>query len=86
MSLSLRDITASNSDEELLRKLSSELELRLPPNVQDDYELLVPAIRALPRGLRAMASTHRLDVSMAIDDLGWHFHNFYNRAFCDETQ
>jgi hypothetical protein len=86
MSLTLRDITTSNSDEELFHKLSFELQSRLPPDVQDDYELLVPALRALPHGLRAMASTHRLDVSMAIDDLGWHFHNFYNRAFCDETQ
>jgi len=42
-------------------------------------------MRKLPRGLHAMAATHRLDLSMALDDLGWHFYNFYSRDFADET-
>jgi hypothetical protein len=33
-----------------------------------------------------MAAIHRLDVSMAMDDLGWHFFNFYHRGLCDETK
>jgi|ERR1017187_711635 hypothetical protein len=86
MSMENQSITKSGSDEELFRELSSELERRLPPHLQDDYDLLVPAMRALPRGLRAMAAIHQLDVSMALDDLGWHFYNFHHRAFCDETQ
>jgi hypothetical protein len=86
MGLSTQGCTASATDEELFRQLSSELESRLPPPVHESYELLVPAIRNLPRGLRAMAATHRLDVSMAVDDLGWHFYNFHDRAFCDETR
>ncbi len=32
-----------------------------------------------------MAATHRLDVSMAMDDLGWHFYNFHSRELADET-
>ncbi len=76
----------SASDEELFSELSSKLERCLPPQLQDDFELLVPAMRALPRGLRAMAAIHRLDVSMALDDLGWHFFNSHHRALCEETQ
>ena len=32
-----------------------------------------------------MAAIHRLDISMAIDDLGWHFHNFHHQELCEET-
>src|SRR5207248_1722656 len=32
-----------------------------------------------------MGAIHRLDVSMSLDDLGWHFYNFHNRLLCDET-
>jgi len=86
MSLTVTSIVMSGSDDDLLRQLSHELQRLLPREVQDDYELLVPAMRRLPRGLRAMASTHRLDVSMAVDDLGWHFFNFHHCGLCDEIQ
>ncbi len=78
------DITNITSDETLFDQLTAELQRRLPFVVQEDYDLLVPAIRSLPRGLRAMASTHRLDVSMAMNDLGWHFFNFCDRPFNEE--
>jgi hypothetical protein len=32
-----------------------------------------------------MAATFELDVSMALDDLGWHFGNWTHRGYCDET-
>lgn len=32
-----------------------------------------------------MASIHRLDVSMAMDELGWHFYNFHSRELAKET-
>jgi len=85
MGLSTQKITTNAADDELLQRLSSELERCLPEAVQHDYDLLIPAMRDLPRGLHAMAATHRLDLSMGLDDLGWHFYNFYHREFADET-
>jgi hypothetical protein len=86
MSLNAENIIAAKTDEQLFKLLSSELNLRLPEYVQKDNEVLLQALRELPRGLRAMAATHRLDVSMALDDLGWHFYNFNHRKLCDEIQ
>jgi hypothetical protein len=85
MCFSLSEIKTAKSDDELFKLLSSELEFRLPKIVHADHDILTVAIRGLPRGLRAMAATHRLDVSMATNDLGWHFFNFFHREFCDET-
>jgi hypothetical protein len=85
MSFNLIEIKSAKSDEELFKMLSSELQLRLPESVQVNYGNLTISIRSLPRGLRAMAATHRLDVSMAVNDLVWHFFNFYHRELCDET-
>ncbi len=42
-------------------------------------------IRTIPVGLRWMAATFELDVSMTLDDLGWHFGNWTHRGYCDET-
>lgn len=33
-------------------------------------------IAGLPPGLRAMAATHWLDISLTLDSLTWHFGNF----------
>jgi hypothetical protein len=32
-----------------------------------------------------MASTYQLDVSIALDDLGWHFANWHHHGYCKET-
>jgi len=32
-----------------------------------------------------MAATYELDVSLVMDDLGWHFGNWHNTALADET-
>ena len=75
MSFNLVEIKTAKPDEDLFKMLSSELELRLPKSVHADYDNLTISIRSLPRGLRAMAATHRLDVSMAMNDLFWHIFN-----------
>jgi hypothetical protein len=43
-------------------------------------------IRHLPPGLRAMAATHHLDVSLTLDDIGWHFLNFGHPSHVEETE
>lgn len=40
----------------------------------------------LPVGLRAMGATYDLDVSLALDDLGWHFGNWHHKGLARETE
>lgn len=42
-------------------------------------------LATLPQGLRAMAATHHLDISLTLDDMGWHFLNFGEPNFVRET-
>lgn len=44
------------------------------------------SLAALPQGLRAMAATHWLDVSLTLDSLTWHFGNFGEPAFVSLTE
>src|SRR5262245_29999541 len=85
MALTEEQIRDCASDEELFQALSAELHRRLPDEESDDLDLFVERLRALPKGLRAMAAIYQLDVSMALDDLGWHFANWHHRPYCDET-
>ena len=43
-------------------------------------------IAALPRGLRAMAATHWLDISLTLDSITWHFGNFGEPGLVAETE
>lgn len=43
-------------------------------------------IRRLDKGLRAMAATHWLDVSLTLDGLHWHFLNFGEENHVQETE
>ena len=73
----------SSSDDELFSLLGKELERRIPAKRgSNDF---VTEIRSLPIGLRAMAATYELDVSLALDDLGWHFGNWHNADLATET-
>jgi hypothetical protein len=85
MILTVKAIRAARSDKDLFHKLAAELTRRLPVELHDDLDRFVVEMRSLPSGLRAMAATFKLDVSMALDDLGWHFANFQHREYCHET-
>lgn len=43
-------------------------------------------IALLPAGLRAMAATHWLDISLTLDSLTWHFGNFGEPQLVAETE
>src|SRR5581483_7573298 len=57
----------------------------LPDGEGADLDAFLKSIRAIPVGLRAMAATYQLDVSLCLDDLGWHFANWLHRPYCEET-
>jgi hypothetical protein len=73
------------SDEIVLNAIFDELTFLVPTSLHDDLDELVPAIQNLPQGLRAMAATYQLDISMTLDDLGWHFANWHHKGYCAET-
>lgn len=64
--------------------LCEELTRRIPDDIEDLDELAA-FIQDLPIGLRAMAATHRLDVSLALDSLWEHFSNFHSLSYAQET-
>jgi hypothetical protein len=80
--LTLEDIDSS-SDDELRSLLGKELKERISAE-RGSLEFLVQ-LRSLPVGLRAMAATYELDVSFALDDLGWHFGNWHSAELSEET-
>lgn len=76
------------SDEDLLKQILAVLSKSVS-SVADPYSedgSYAAAIAALPVGLRAMAATHHLDVSLTMDDIGWHFLNFGEAALVRETE
>jgi hypothetical protein len=73
----------SSSDDQLFSLLGKELESRI--SAQRGSPEFVAQIRNLPAGLRAMAATYELDVSLALDDLGWHFGTWYDVGLAEET-
>jgi hypothetical protein len=82
MSITIGNIQSS-SDDLLLKLLGDELRRRI--SADKAAPEFVAQIRLLPAGLRAMAATHELDVSLALDDLGWHFGNWHNIDLAEET-
>jgi hypothetical protein len=74
---------SSSSDDELFALLGRELEARI--RSRRGSPEFVAEIGNLPEGLRAMAATYELDVSLSLDDLGFHFGNWHNEALAEET-
>lgn len=77
------DSIESGSDEEVFSLLGHELEKRIKS--QRGSPEFIAEIRELPLGLRTMAATYELDVSLALDDFGWHFGNWHSVELAEET-
>jgi hypothetical protein len=85
MALTVEQIRATESDEALFELLSSELERLIPKAYHDERDLYHRKVATLPRGLRAMAGIQFFNVSMAMDDLAWHFGNQNDERDLRET-
>jgi hypothetical protein len=76
------------SDEELLKEIFSVLSKSVS-SIADPYSddgSYAAALAGLPTGLRAMAATHHLDISLTLDDIGWHFLNFGEPGLVRKTE
>lgn len=79
--------TLPEGDEALLQSLFGLLkDARLTADPYAWDGAFARQIRKLPKGLRAMAATHFLDVSLGLDDIGWHFQNFGEENHVRETE
>jgi hypothetical protein len=85
MALTETQILQCVSHDEVFKLLSSELKLRLPEDEGFGLDLFLERTRTIPIGLRAMAAIYQLDVSITLDDLGWHFANWHHRSYREET-
>jgi hypothetical protein len=83
MSTFSREAINTSSDDELFSLLGEELERRT--SVPRSSPAFSAEIQDLPVGLKAMAATYELDVSLTMDDLGWHFGNWHDPALAEET-
>ena len=76
----------STEDDALTSRVFDLLKTRLHANPYGWDGAFAEEIRSLPAGLRAMAATHHLDVSLTMDDIGWHFLNFGHPSHVEETE
>ena len=63
-------------DAELQKELFSLLTSRVLGNPYGSDGSFAKNLEALPPGLKAMAATHWLDISLTLDSMTWHFGNF----------
>lgn len=73
-------------DAGLQKELEKLLTSRAPGDPYADDGMFAANIASLPPGLKAMAATHWLDVSLTLDSLTWHFGNFGERQLVAETE
>lgn len=85
MSLTSEQIIACKSDSELFELLSSSMSAIMDGVDTDNLDEYVKRLKSLPKVYWAFGSIYDLDVSIALDDLGWHFRNRYSKALANET-
>jgi hypothetical protein len=73
-------------DEALLKMISDRLGTRVGASPYASDGSFAEQISSLPVGLRAMAATHWLDLSLTLDDVTWHFLNFGEPNLVEETE
>ena len=73
-------------DKGLLKELFEILTVHATGNAYSRDGSFAAKIAQLPVGLRAMAATHCLDISLILDSITWHFGNFGEPHLVTETQ
>jgi hypothetical protein len=81
-----KNAALAKSDKELLAELFSMPTNRVKTNAYAEDGSYAAEIKDPPGGLRAMAATHHLDVTLTLDDIGWHFLNFGEAGLVRETE
>ncbi|MGA2653654.1 MAG: hypothetical protein ABSF28_24305 [Terracidiphilus sp.] len=73
-------------DDGLLTELLQMLAACAVGNPYSDDGDFAESLESLPSGLRAMAATHWLDISMTLDSITWHFGNFGEPNLVAQTE
>ena len=73
-------------DDALMKELEELLVARALGNPYTTDGSFAANIALLPPGLRAMAATHWLDISLTLDSITWHFGNFGEPHLVAETE
>jgi len=73
-------------DESLLEQIQTTLASRVQGDPYSSDGAFAKNFSSLPKGLRAMAATHWLDISLTLDSITWHFGNFGEPALVAETE
>lgn len=75
------------NDADLLNKILGLIVTRAAGNPYSADDAFARNLAGLPPGLRAMAATHCLDVSLSVDDrITWHFGTFRGPQLAAETE
>ena len=75
-----------NDDAGLLKEIQQLLTTTVAGDPYGDDGAFAASIAVLPPGLRAMAATHWLDISLTLDSITWHFGNFGEPQLIAETE
>jgi len=73
-------------DSGLVDEIFCILNSQVHASAYGDHCSYAQCIAPLPRGLRAMAATHWLDLSLALDSITWHFGNFGEAGLVRATE
>jgi hypothetical protein len=73
-------------DTGLMSEIRAILTVRAVGNPYGEDSNFAAALEPLPSGLRAMAATHWLDISLTLDSITWHFGNFGEPHLVAQTE
>ncbi|HWA94908.1 MAG TPA: hypothetical protein VG844_09930 [Terracidiphilus sp.] len=73
-------------DDGLLEEIFALLKVRAVGDPYGEDGSFAATLATIPPGLRAMAATHWLDISLTLDSITWHFGNFGEPNLVAQTE